>query len=174
MSQITFQGAPISTSGELPPVGQPAPDFVVVQNDLSDLSLADLKGRKVVLNIFPSLDTDVCAVTVRKFNEKAADLPGTVVLCVSKDLPFAQTRFCGAEGIENVKTVSAFRCDCFEKNYGVLLTDGPLRGLLARAVVVIDGEGKVLYTELVPEITQEPNYEAVLNVLSELRPCSCP
>ncbi len=165
MSKITFKGAPVSTNGELPKVGDPAPDFVVVQNDLSDLLLDELKGRKVVLNVFPSLDTGVCAMSVRKFNEQAASLPEAVVLCVSKDLPFAQQRFCGAEGIENVKTVSVFRCDCFEKNYGVLMTDGPLRGLLARAVVVLDEEGKVQYTELVPEITQEPNYDAAMAVI---------
>ncbi len=165
MSKITFRGTPVSTNGELPKVGEPAPDFVVVQNDLADLMLDELKGRKVVLNIFPSLDTGVCATSVRKFNEQAASVPEAVVLCVSKDLPFAQARFCGAEGIENVKTVSVFRCDCFEKNYGVLMVDGPLRGLLARSVVVLNEEGKILYTELVPEIAQEPNYDAALNVI---------
>lgn len=162
MATITFKGTPVHTNGELPAVGSAAPDFMLVQNDLSDLLLDDLKGRKVVLNIFPSLDTGVCAMSVRKFNEQASRIPGAAILCISKDLPFAQARFCGAEGIENVKTVSTFRCDCFEKRYGILMTDGPLRSLLARAVIVLDEEGKVIYTELVPEITQEPNYEAAL------------
>lgn len=162
MAMITFKGSAVKTDGTLPAVGDPAPDFMLVQNDLSELLLDDLKGRKVILNIFPSLDTGVCAMSVRKFNEQASRIPNAVILCVSKDLPFAQARFCGAEGIENVKTVSTFRCDCFEKRYGVLMVDGPLRGLLARAVVVLDEEGKVLYTELVPEITQEPDYDAAL------------
>lgn len=166
MAKVTFKGTPVTTNGELPAVGSAAPDFTVVGNDLADLSLADLKGRRVVLNVFPSLDTGVCAMSVRKFNEMAAKAPNVTVLCVSKDLPFAQARFCGAEGIQNVKTVSAFRCDCFEKNYGLLMTDGPLKGLLARAVVVIDENGKVVHTELVPEIAQEPNYDAAMGKIN--------
>lgn len=166
MAQITFKGNPVQTCGDLPTIGSKAPDFSVTGNDLSDIILDDLKGRKVVLNVFPSIDTDVCAMSVRKFNENASKIPGAVVLCISKDLPFAQARFCGAEGIKNVKTVSVFRCDALEKNYGLLMTDGPLRGLLARAVIVLDEEGNVLYTELVPEIAQEPNYEAALAAVS--------
>lgn len=162
MSKITFKGNEIHTNGTLPIVGVEAPNFKGVKNDLSELSLNDLKGKKVILNIFPSLDTSVCATSVRKFNQKAASLPNTVVLAISKDLPFAQGRFCTTEGITNVVPLSAFRCDCFENEYGVLMTDGPLKGLFARSVVVIDGNGKVVYTELVPEITQEPNYEAAI------------
>ena len=119
----------------------------------------------MVINIFPSIDTGVCAASVRRFNQEASSLDNTVVLCLSKDLPFAQARFCGAEGLDKVITVSAFRCDCFEKGYGLLMTDGPLKGLLARAVVVVDENGKIIYEELVPEITQEPNYEAVIAAL---------
>lgn len=165
MATITFQGAPVSTAGELPAAGDMGPDFITVRNDLSERKLGDLKGKKVVLNIFPSLDTGVCAMSVRKFNEMAAKRPGVAVLCISKDLPFAQSRFCGAEGIDKVETVSVFRSDSFEKGYGLLMTDGPLQGLLARAVVVLDEQGKILYTELVPEITQEPNYDAALAAL---------
>lgn len=162
MATIQLRGMSIRTSGELPAVGSKAPDFVVVLNDMTDLPLDELKGQKVVLNIFPSLDTDVCAMSVRKFNAAAAKIPGVVVLCISKDLPFAQARFCGAEGIDDVKTASVFRNDELEKRYGLLILDGPLRGLLARAVVVLDEEGKILYTELVPEIAREPAYDAAL------------
>lgn len=162
MSKITFKGNEIHTNGTLPVVGAEAPNFKGVKNDLSELSLNDLKGKKVILNIFPSLDTSVCATSVRKFNQKAASLSNTVVLAISKDLPFAQGRFCTTEGITNVVPLSAFRCDCFENEYGILMTDGPLRGLFARSVVVIDGNGKIVYSELVPEITQEPNYEAAI------------
>lgn len=165
MSNITFHGNAVHTNGELPQKGSRSPDFTLVKNDLSELKLADLSGKKVVLNIFPSIDTGVCATSVRKFNEKAASLANTVVLCVSKDLPFAQARFCGAEGIENVQTVSAFRCDCFEKGFGVLMIDGPLQGLLARAVLVLDESGNVAYTELVPEITKEPDYDSAIAAL---------
>ena len=165
MSTITFKGSPVNTNGSLPAVGSMSPDFMVVKNDLSELRLADLKGRKAVLNVFPSIDTPVCATSVRKFNEKAASHPNVTVLCVSKDLPFAQARFCGAEGIKNVQTVSTFRCECFEKHFGLRMIDGPLSGLLARAVIVLDETGKVLYTELVPEIAQEPNYDAALAAL---------
>ncbi|MDR3181800.1 MAG: thiol peroxidase [Planctomycetaceae bacterium] len=162
MAAITLRGQPVQTSGTIPSVGSAAPNFTVAENDLSDLSLKDLRGSKVILNIFPSVDTSVCAMSVRHFNESAARIPGTVVLCISKDLPFAQDRFCGAEGIDRVKTVSAFRCDTFNKKYGLQMTTGPLRGLLARAVLVLDETGKIIYSELAEEIAQEPNYEAAL------------
>lgn len=162
MSKITFKGNDIHTNSTLPAVGAEAPNFTGVKSDLSELSLIDLKGKKVILNIFPSLDTSVCATSVRKFNQKAASLPNTVVLAISKDLPFAQGRFCSAEGITNVIPLSAFRSDDLENKYGVLMTDGPLKGLLARAVIVVDEQGKIIYTELVPEIAQEPNYEAAI------------
>lgn len=164
MAQVAFKGTPVHTGGELPPVGTQAPEFTLVKNDLSDVSLSELSGQRLVLNIFPSIDTGVCAASVRAFNEKAAGLDNTTVLCVSVDLPFAQGRFCAAEGIENVVPASAFRSD-FGSVYGVTIAGGPLSGLLARAVVVIDETGKVLYTELVPEITQEPDYDAALAVL---------
>jgi thiol peroxidase len=164
MAQITFKGTPISTGGELPAKGSSAPDFTLVKQDLSVTTLADYKGKRLVLNIFPSIDTDVCATSVRQFNEKAAALKNTVVLCVSMDLPFAQARFCGAEGIKNVVTASAFR-SVFGDHYGVIIADGPLAGLLSRAVVVLDEVGKVIYTEQVPEIAQEPDYAAALAAL---------
>lgn len=164
MAQITFKGSPIHTIGELPAKGSPAPDFTLVKQDLSETSLADYKGKKLVLNIFPSIDTGVCATSVRTFNEKAAGLTNTVVLCISMDLPFAQARFCGAEGITNVVTASAFR-SVFGDHYGVILADGPLAGLLSRAVVVVDEAGKVIYAEQVPEIAQEPDYDAALAAL---------
>ena len=164
MAQITFKGSPVQTVGDLPAVGSFAPDFKLVKQDLSDASLADYKGRKLVLNIFPSIDTPVCALSVKAFNKSAAALENTAVLCVSMDLPFAQARFCGAEGIENAETASAFRSS-FGDHYGVTIADSALAGLLARAVVVIDESGKVIYTELVPEIAQEPDYEATLNAL---------
>lgn len=162
MASVNFKGIEVHTNGSLPEVGSVAPDFKGVKTDLSELSLNDLKGKKVVLNVFPSLDTSVCAASVRRFNKEAASLNNTVVLAVSKDLPFAHGRFCTTEGIENVVALSAFRCSCFEDKYGMLLIDGPLKGLLARGVIVIDEAGKVVYEELVPEITTEPNYEAAL------------
>jgi thiol peroxidase len=162
MVKITFKGNPVATSGDLPKVGGAAPDFTLTKNDLSPVSLADLAGRNVVLNIFPSIDTGVCAASVRRFNQEAAKLPNTVVLCVSKDLPFAQKRFCGAEGIDKVTTASWFRGPDFGAAYGVTMKDGPLAGLFARAVVVVDGKGRVTHTELVPEIAQEPNYAAAI------------
>jgi thiol peroxidase len=162
MATTHFKGNPVNTNSELPKVGSKAPDFNLVKNDLSSQTLADLKGKKVVLNIFPSIDTGVCAASVRRFNKEAAGLANTVVVCVSKDLPFAQSRFCGAEGIANVITVSEFRNNVFSINYGVLQEDGPLQGLMARAVVVLDENGVVKYTELVNDITNEPNYEAAL------------
>lgn len=164
MSQITFQGSAIHTIGQLPAVGEAAPDFTLVKQDLAETILADYSGQRLVLNIFPSIDTGVCATSVRTFNEKAAGLENTTVLCVSADLPFAQGRFCGAEGIENAVPASSFRA-AFGDQYGVTIVDGPLAGLLSRAVIVIDEDGKVVYTEQVPEITQEPDYEAALAVL---------
>lgn len=165
MAKVTFQGSPVTTSGELPAVGTMAPRFGGVRGDLSVLHLPDLLGKRVVINFFPSLDTPVCAASVRRFNKEAAALPDTVVLCVSKDLPFAQSRFCTTEGIENVVALSVFRCRCIDEKYGITLTDGPLRGLLARAVVVVDETGKIVYEQLVDEITHEPDYEAALAVL---------
>lgn len=164
MAQITFKGSAINTIGQLPAVGSTAPGFTLVKQDLSETSLKDYAGEKVILNIFPSIDTGVCAMSVRKFNEKAAGLKNTVVLCISLDLPFAQARFCGAEGIENVITASAFR-SAFGDHYGVTLANGPLAGLFARAVVIVDEGGKIIYTELVPEIAQEPDYDAALEAL---------
>lgn len=162
MARITLKGNPINTSGDLPKVGSKAPDFKLTKNDLSDTSLKDYAGKKIVLNIFPSIDTGVCASSVRRFNAEAAKLNNTVVLCVSADLPFAQKRFCGAEGISNVVMGSELRDKKFGETYGVRITDGPLAGLLARSVVVLDEKGNVKYTEQVPEIGQEPNYDAAL------------
>ena len=151
--------------GELPKADEAAPDFALVGRDLSDINLHDYRGKRVVLNIFPSLDTDVCAASVRRFNKDASEYPDTVVLCVSKDLPFAAARFCSVNGIDNVATASAFRSD-FGKNYGVEFVDGPLRGLFARALVVIDKEGKVLGTSLCEQVTEEPDYDFVKKLLS--------
>jgi thiol peroxidase len=164
MAQVTLRGNPFSTNGELPAVGSPAPDFTLTGGDLGDVTLGSLAGQKVILNIFPSIDTPTCATSVRTFNEKAAEREGTVVLCVSEDLPFAMGRFCGAEGIENVKVASAFRSD-FTESYGVKLEDGPLRGLSARAIVVLDENGNVAHTQLVGEIADEPDYDAALAAL---------
>ncbi len=160
MAQITLRGNPINTVGELPAVGSPAPGFSLIGTDLGTVSSDQFSGKPVLLNIFPSVDTPVCATSVRTFNERAAE-SGLSVLCVSNDLPFAQKRFCGAEGIENVTTASAFR-DNFGEDYGIALADGPMAGLLARAVVVIGADGNVAYAELVPEIAQEPDYDAAL------------
>ncbi len=165
MAQITLKGNPIHTSGDLPKVGSHAPALTLVRTDLSEISGKDLAGQRVVLNIFPSLDTPTCAASVRKFNARATEKPNTTVLCVSADLPFAQKRFCGAEGLDNVVPASTFRNTDFGQAYGVTLVDGPLKGLLARAVVVVDGAGTVVHTELVPEIAQEPDYNAALAVL---------
>ncbi len=164
MAQITMRGNPINTVGELPAVGAAAPAFNLTGSDLGTVNSEQLHGRPVLLNIFPSVDTPVCATSVRTFNERAAT-GGLSVLCVSNDLPFAQARFCGAEGIENVQSASAFR-DNFGQDYGVTIADGPFAGLLARAVVVIGADGNVAYEELVPEIAQEPNYDAALAALS--------
>lgn len=165
MADTKFKGTPVRTVADLPQLGQTAPDFTLTGADLSDVKLADLAGRRVVLNIFPSVDTGVCAMSVRHFNELAAGLENTTVVCASADLPFALGRFCGAEGIENVVVGSTFRSN-FPREYGTLMLDGPLAGLNARAVVVVDAEGTVVYTELVPEITQEPDYDAAVAALS--------
>ena len=164
MADITFQSNPITTVGTLPEKGAKAPVFTLVGTDLSDVALTDFGGKQIVLNIFPSIDTGVCQASVRAFNEKAGGRDNTVVLNVSKDLPFAQERFCAAEGIDNVVSGSAFRSS-FGEDYGVTMTSGPLQGLLSRAVVVVDAEGSVVYTEQVPEIGQEPDYEAALGAL---------
>ena len=163
---VLFKGIIVTLVGSFITPGTMAPDFNLVKNDLSEYILNDNKGKYVVLNIFPSLDTGVCAMSVRRFNQMASELPNTTVLCISKDLPFAQSRFCTVEGIENVVPLSDFRnTSSFGEKYGVLMKDGPLQGLLARAVVVINPQGEVIYSELVPEITQEPNYEAILKVI---------
>lgn len=167
MASTKFKGQSVNLVGEFLKVGDLAPDFHLTKGDLGGLYLSDVKGKNVVLNIFPSLDTSVCAASVRKFNKMASELPNTVVLAISRDLPFAQQRFCTTEGINNVMALSDFRYPDFGENYGVLMDDGPLYGLLARAVVIIDPEGKIIYTELVPEIGTEPNYEAVLKVLKD-------
>lgn len=166
MAQITFKGNKINTAGQLPTVGSAAPNFSVTKGDLSETTLKEYAGKKLVLNIFPSVDTGVCATSVRKFNAEAAKLNNTVILSVSRDLPFALGRFCGAEGIKNVITASEFRNSSFSDAYGVKIIDGPLAGLLSRAVVVIDEKGKVIYTEQVPEVTQEPNYQGALNAIA--------
>jgi len=165
MAQVTLKGNPIHTSGELPVVGDTAPAFTLTRTDLSDVSLPDFKGQRVVLNIFPSLDTPTCATSVRAFNSRASQAANTVVLCVSADLPFAAGRFCTTEGLDKVVPASVFRNPGFGQAYGVVLVDGPLRGLLARSIVVFDEHGKVLHTELVPEIAQEPDYDAALKAL---------
>lgn len=165
MSQVFFQQIPVQTAGELPPVGTKAPDFTLTAGDLSEITLDKYQGKRVILNIFPSIDTGVCAASVRRFNKEANDLPDTVVLCVSMDLPFAASRFCAAEGLDNVIPASAFRSPGFVKDYGVEMIDGPLKGLLARAVVVIDKNREVIYRQLVEQITDEPDYKAALSVL---------
>ncbi|MCG2461393.1 thiol peroxidase [Flavobacteriaceae bacterium F89] len=165
MATVTLHGDTIHTMGELPAVGSSAPNFTLTKSDLSAASLSDYKGKKVVMNIFPSIDTGTCAKSVRQFNEEAAELDNTVVLCISKDLPFAQARFCGAEGIGNVEMLSDFRNGKFGKDYQLEFTDGPLQSLLSRSVIVLDADGKIVYTEQVPEIVDEPNYKAALVAL---------
>jgi thiol peroxidase len=165
MAKTALKGNPVNTSGELPERGSALPSFSLVKSDLSEAGPGDFKGKRLLLNIFPSLDTGVCATSVRKFNEKAAGLDNTVVLAISKDLPFAMGRFCTTEGINNVVTLSGFRDSEFGKAFGIDMTDGPLKGLYARSVVVADENGKVEYTELVPEITQEPDYDRALEAL---------
>jgi len=159
MATVKFKGSDVHSSGKLPEIGSFAPDFTLVNASLEEFHLTDYKGKRVLLNIFPSLDTGTCAMSVRKFNQWVSEKENVVVICVSKDLPFAQSRFCGAEGLNNVITASDFRYNTFATDYGVLLTDGPLKGLMARSVVALDETGKVLYTEQVPEITIEPNYD---------------
>jgi len=161
MATISSRGEMVETSGELPAVGSAAPEFALRRADLSRVSLADYAGSRLVLNIFPSIDTPTCAKSVRQFNERVAALANTHVLCVSADLPFALARFCGAEGIDNVETASVYRAPEFGLDYGVFMAEGRLGGLLARAVVVVDERGTIVHTELVPEIAQEPDYEAV-------------
>ena len=165
MAQVTLKGTPAQTVGQLPAAGQTAPGFTLVDKDLKEISLQDFAGRKVVLNIFPSVDTPTCAMSVRRFNAEIGKRENAVAVCASMDLPFAHARFCGAEGLERVVSASAFRNPEFGDQYGVRLTDGPLEGLFARAVVVIDTDGRVVYTQLVPEIADEPDYEAALEAL---------
>ena len=166
MVTTKFKGNTVHLNGTFATVGQMAPRLQLVKQDLSTFTLDECKEKYVVMNIFPSIDTGVCATSVRKFNQLAASLPNTVVLCISRDLPFAQGRFCGAEGIENVMVLSDFRDTCtFGKDYGVLMSDGPLANLLARAVVVVDPDGKVCHAEIVPEITTEPDYDAAIKVI---------
>lgn len=165
MATVTLKGNPFHTAGELPAVGSKAPDFVLTGAGLADVRLADFQGSRLVLNIFPSVDTPTCATSVRKFNQQLSQLQNTKVLCVSADLPFAQARFCGAEGLEAVSNGSSFRSS-FGQDYGVVFTDGPLTGLLSRAVVVINEQGEVLYTQQVAETADEPDYQAALAVLA--------
>ncbi|MEM6516035.1 MAG: thiol peroxidase [Bacteroidota bacterium] len=166
MATITLQGNEIHTSGNLPEKGTKAPDFKLTNTELGTKTLSDFEGHNLVLNIFPSVDTGVCATSIREFNKKASELENTKVLCISKDLPFAQSRFCGAEGLDNVIPLSDFKDGNFGKAYGVDITDGAFEGLLSRAVVVIDKSGEVLYNQQVSEIADEPNYEAALGVLN--------
>ncbi len=166
MAKITLKGELVKTVGELPEVKTTAPDFTLTKTDLSDVSLGSYKGKRIILNIFPSIDTDVCAASARRFNEEVNKLDNTVVLCVSADLPFAHKRFCEAEGLEKIIPLSAFRSGDFGINFGVTITSGPLAGLLSRAIVIIDEEGEVTYTEQVPEIAQEPDYDAALKAVS--------
>ena len=165
MATITLKGNEIHTAGDLPAKGTKAPDFTLTKSDLSDMNLSDFAGKKVVLNIFPSIDTGICAASVRHFNQDAAKVDNTVVLCISKDLPFAHKRFCEAEGIENVITASEMRDDSFTSKYDVEITDGPMKGLMSRAVIVLNEDGEVIYTEQVPEIAQEPDYDKALEAL---------
>jgi thiol peroxidase len=165
MAEITLKGHPIHTYGDLPLIGSQAPDFLLTRTDLADVSLKDFTGQRVVLNIFVSIETSVCAASVRKFNVEVNKFDNTAVLCASLDLPFAHESFCAAEGLENVIPASELRKHAFGEDYGVRIVDGPLAGLFSRAVVIIDESGKVIYTEQVPEISQEPDYEAALNAL---------
>lgn len=165
MATITLKGNTIHTLDFLPGIGSLAPNFELVKTDLSRVSLQDFSGSKVVLNIFPSLDTGTCAASVRTFNKMASELENTKILCISRDLPFAQARFCGAEGIDNVITLSDFDTGQFGKDYKLEITDGPLKGIHSRAIIILDEMGRILYTEQVPEITQEPNYDKALEAL---------
>jgi len=166
MAQITFKGKPMHTTGELPKVGSQAPDFVLVGSDLKDHSLKDFKGKKTLLSMVPSLDTPTCSLSAKKFNASAAKLTHATVLCISADLPFAQKRVCGAEKMTNILTLSMMRSKKFAEDYGILIKDGPLAGLCARSIVVLDENGRVLYTQLVTEISEEPDYETALRHLS--------
>lgn len=166
MATVTLGGTPFAISGDIPAAGDAAPDFTLTGGDLGDISLGDYAGQRLILNVFPSVDTPVCAASVRRFNEEAAALEGVSVLCVSRDLPFAQGRFCAAENIEAVSCASEMRDGSFGDAYGVRITEGPLAGLLARAVVVVDGDGRVRYSQLVPEIKEEPDYGAALAACS--------
>lgn len=166
MATVTLGGTPFAISGDLPAAGDAAPDFTLTGGDLGDISLGDYAGQRLILNIFPSVDTPVCAASVRRFNEEAAALKGVSVLCVSRDLPFAHGRFCAAENIEAVSCASEMRDGSFGDAYGVRITEGPLNGLLARAVVVVDGDGRVRHSQLVPEIKEEPDYDAALAACS--------
>lgn len=165
MSTIKLKGTPIETSGSLPKTGDKAPNFTLTTTEMGSKTLADYKGSRVILNIFPSVDTGTCAQSVRSFNKEASEIENTKVLCVSKDLPFAQARFCGAEGLKNVEMLSAFKSEDFGKDYGLNMTSGPLETLLSRCVIVLDENGAVKYTEQVPDIVDEPNYKAALNSL---------
>ena len=167
MATVTLNGNPINTIGSLPKTGSMAPEFTLSKGDLSDARLSDYKGKKVVLNIFHSLDTGTCAKSVQQFNQEAAELENTVVLCISRDLPFAQNRFCAAEGINNVVTLSEFKDENFGRDYGLVYVDGPIKGLLSRVVIVIDESGKVVYSEQVQETVEEPNYKAALEALMD-------
>ncbi len=166
MSQVTLHGNPVAVAGQLPKVGEQAPAFTLVGADLSNVSLESLGKKRKVLNIFPSVDTPTCAMSVRKFNTQASELDNTLVLCISADLPFAQKRFCAAEGLENVKNLSTMRGQEFLRDYGVAISDGPLAGVAARAVVVLDENNNVLHSEMVGEIGDEPNYQTAISVLS--------
>jgi len=170
MAKIKLDGLPVNTSGELPATGSVAPSFTLVKSDLSEVSLGDFKDQRLLLNIFPSIETRVCASSVRKFNQLAADVENLKILCISKDLPFAHHRFCATEGIQNLITLSNFRDgNGFAKSYGVLLEDGPFKGLNARAVVIIDENRRVVFSELVDDIGKEPDYEAVMKFLKQLQ-----
>jgi len=167
MAQITLKGDPVHTIGELPEVGDQAPDFLLTKTDLSDISLKDVSGKKVILNIFLGVDTSVCSISLARFNEEIKKFNNAIVIGVSMALPFSHGRFCESNGVENVITVSELRNREFGNNYGVRMVDGPLAGLFARAIVVIDESSKVIYTQLVPEITEEPDYEKALNMLND-------
>ena len=168
MANITFKGNPITTIGDLPEINILAPDFTLTKTDLSDATLKDFLGKTIVLNIFPSIDTPVCAASVRKFNQEASRFDNTVVLCISADLPFAHKRFCEIEGLNDVIPLSVFRSNEFGIKYGVKITEGPLKGLMSRAIVVIDKTGNVVYRQQVPEISEEPNYDEALKAISEI------
>lgn len=167
MTDIKFQGEVIHTSGSLPPLGTKAPDFTVTKTDLSEIRLKNYLGKKIILNIFPSLDTSTCASVMLRFNEIANDFKDVLILCISEDLPFAQKRFCAAEHVNNIQPVSVFRHPTFGKDYGVLITDGPLAGLLSRAVIILDEHGQVIYTQHVKELTDEPDYQSIISLLKK-------